>query len=283
MLVDAPQPVHQPHVSSALEVDMRQRHHVVGLAAVCLNGLFAISCAARLVTPPSTADLQPPLYADKSCSEGPTPGCRAEVERCDSLLRGGHEVDGVVHFRIAYDHDVDRRQKEAFKMGMEMWNKRSQTTRFVFEDAATDPHPNVDPNHHDFRFQRGAPRHLPDRLVLEETKCTAYASPGSYIWYSPKSMKKVLRKVGIKGAAAAYAHELGHALNVCHKPKSPLMSVSAPDELCHVRAAKLPHEIPEGDVKDAGLCGHGARTNAQNDDKLLKEAKQDKQDKQLEP
>jgi hypothetical protein len=232
-------------------VDVHQRHQVVGLAAVCLAALF-VSCAAAL---------------DETCA-GPT-GCRKGMNSCESLLRGGRQdKDGLVHFRIAYDYDVDPEQKEAFKAGMQMWNKYSKETGFEFEDAET--------NQYDFRLQKGAPRHLQakDRDELETKQCATYESLGSYIWYSPKGMELVIQKAatkaaGVKAAASAYAHELGHALNVCHKPESCLMRAGDSKEFCHVVAAKLPDDIPQDDRRDASICGRGARAQARDEDILL--------------
>jgi hypothetical protein len=255
---------------------MYQRHHVVGLLAVCLAGTIALPGAARQDKTSSAANLQNAECQDGTCVEGETPGCRKQVDRCDSLLRGGREERRVVYFRIAYDYDVDPLQKQAFQKGMEMWNRHSPTTGFMFEDAKAD-------EQHDFRLQHGAPRHLQNRPELEKAECAAYASPGSYIWYSPQGMNWVMDDADIEAAGRVYAHELGHALNICHKPCSLLMRPGDSDKGCLALAARLPREIPKEDLRDARTCGHGARAKARADDELLEWAKQVKQGKPLEP
>jgi hypothetical protein len=236
-------------------VDVHQRHQVVGIAVVCLAGLFGSAGAASQDKPVSR-------NVDECAG---TTGCRGGMHPNESLLRGGQVKDGRVYFYIAYDHDVDSRQKQAFKAGMEMWNKYSAKTGFEFKDAAGN-------QQHDFRLQKGAPRHLGKRERDDRQKkhCAAYELVGSYIWYSPRGMKAVLKK-SAKTAASVYAHELGHALNICHKPKekSPLMRAGDSNVDCDKVVADFPHDIPEGDVIDAFDCGQGMRAMARADDEVL--------------
>jgi hypothetical protein len=241
-------------------VDVHQRHHVVGIAAVCLSGLFAISIAA------SQDKLPGAIILDQSCSRKPsfgpgdpkpTLGCKSDVDKGDSLLRGGREINGLVHFRIGYDSKVDDLQKQAFKLAIRMWNKHRETTKFVFEDTSTGTP--------DFRLVEGAPQ--PE---LERDECAGYMSEGSYIWYSTLNMSWVTRETHLEAAARVYAHELGHALNICHKSASPLMRAGELNEPCEVRAAIVLPDIPEDDVRDAWICGLGARTEARRLDELKK-------------
>lgn len=199
------------------------------------------------------------------------------MNECESLLRGGKVKDGRVYFRIAYDFDVDPDQKKAFKAGMEMWNKHSKTTGFEFEDAKT--------GRHDFRLQKGAPRHLNlhHQAELETKQCATYVPLGSYIWYSPEGMKRVIEKAGLDAAASAYAHELGHALNICHKLGSDLMRAGDSEMDCDLRAKKLPREIPEGDLDDAKICGRDVRKWALEEDKEIERFRKRRQEEQQKP
>jgi hypothetical protein len=205
--------------------------------------MVVISCAAAL---DDTCSKHP---SSRPGDPEPTFGCRARLHADDPLLVGGYEANGLVHFRIAFDGDVEPLQKQAFEAGMAMWNRHSQTTGFVFEAHTTG---NVD-----FRLQRGA-RHVPNGN--EQTDCTGYVSPGFFIWYSPEGMNWVKRDTDITAAARIYAHELGHLLNLCHKcGVTSLMREGDPDGLCRDWARTAPLDIPAEDLRDARICGLGAR------------------------
>lgn len=213
---------------------------------VCLAGLFASRGAAS---------------QDNTCAEAS--GCRNRVNPCEALYGGGEVRNGEVILRIAYDYDVDSSQKEAFEAGMKMWNEYRGTTKVAFEIATG--------NVYDLRLQKGGPRHLQDtpRADVESKQCATYEPLGSYIWYSPNGMAKVLKEASLEAAASIYAHELGHALNICHKPESPLMKAGDPKVCCHVHAKTLPHDIPKDDVLDANRCGYSMNKMARGEDALL--------------
>jgi hypothetical protein len=253
-------------------VDVHQRHQVVGVAVVCLAGLFSISSAASQDKLPSAAGM------DQSCAKEPafapddpkpTRGCKSDVDKNDSLLRRGREnkETGLVYFRIGYDQAVDDLQKQAFRVAMAMWNKHSRITGFVFDETPGKP---------DFRLTEGAPRQFSDWAEMEKKQCAGYMSHGSYIWYSPPLMNWVTRDEHIASAAAVYAHELGHALNICHKSGSCLMRDGHPNETCLDRGASSSLDIPADDLRDAYVCGHGARGKARKEDEQLKLQKNQK-------
>jgi hypothetical protein len=222
---------------------MRQRFHV----AVSLVGVVAIAYAAEREVSGSTRQ-----------ADNPAPACRAAVDKDDGLLLGGDEREGMVRFRIALDtaSGVEPLHWKAFLEGMKMWNLYSEVTRFSFEVSTP-------ANGVDFWFRRGAPKHMKKRKELEKTGCAGYASPGSVIWYSPENMDWVKGEADIPAAARIFAHELGHALNLCHYGDVlSIMREGNAAESCQQWAFKSPLALPFEDLRAARFCGHGARAKA---------------------
>jgi hypothetical protein len=222
------------------------------MAALCLSGLFAFTCAASpgKPQPPGAAD------SDQSCSDepsfaagDPTPsfGCKAGVHHDDPLVSKGLKIEGLVHLRVDYVDGVEDRHKQAFRLAIEMWNTHRRATGFVFR-VSTEANP-------DLLLKKGAPRDLANWEAMEDTQCAAYMTGRATIWYAPRYMDVVIEREGIDAAARIYAHELGHVLNICHKAQSLLMRDGDPNEWCHERAAKMPGEIPPDDIRDARVCG----------------------------
>ena len=183
----------------------------------------------------------------------PADGCRPRVHPNDAILTGGYTAsDSRLHFRIAYDHDVGPFQKKAFHQAMAMWNEHSRVTEVVFEETTT---ADVD-----FRLQRGASILLEDPAKVEQDKCSAYFSGGSYIWYSPANMDWVKTDADIPAAARIYAHELGHVLNVYDQEgRDSVMHGGDPQTSCQQLASVVLRDITVDDAERARRCAHGLR------------------------
>jgi hypothetical protein len=234
---------------------VRRRRQVVSLVTACLGTALVISCAAKsakLAGPDDPCALERPVTQGEPVT---TNNCRPGMHDRDALLRGGFLRDGLVHFRIAYNWDVEPLQKRAFRKAMAMWNCHRRRTGFVFEDTTT--------AEVDFRLQRGAPAHLPDADEVEKKECSGYMSAGSYIWYSPKAMDWVKHDIDIPIAARIYAHELGHALNIWHKDGISVMREGDSGMACQHVGAVIVADIQDSDVLDAHTCACDVRRGAQ--------------------
>jgi hypothetical protein len=188
--------------------------------------------------------------------------CRIRTSDRDPLIYGGVMRDGFWYLRIAYDHDVETEHLKAFEQAMASWNEHKETTRVIFQ-WATDAQI-------DLRLQRGASIHVKqedihsDLLAIDEarierdesTKCAEYVSSGPYIWYSLK-----MKAPEFLDMARIYTHELGHVLNIRHKPGTSVMH-EGNDDSCEKQAASIASIQPD-DAWDAGRCAWGARKKLQ--------------------
>lgn len=162
---------------------------------------------------------------------------------------------------------------------MELWNAKSPTTRVKFEWTTSEIV--------DLRLQRGAPIYTEQEDInsdvlkidearidkAEQTKCAEYVPSGPYIWYSLKIMNwmtqptewpnqtiEQLMKTDPEfvGMATIYAHELGHVLNIRHKPGESVMHENA-NETCKKLGMSILAPIQPDDTSDARRCFWGAR------------------------
>lgn len=218
---------------------MNQRRYVVCVVAACLVATLAVACAARSMTRQDAT-------------------CRPRIDDDEGILRGDRRGD-FLYFRVGYASDVEPLQKKAFQAGMAMWNRHSQLTGFVFEDAtSTDA---------DFRLQRGAPPLPPNTQrtePIEKTDCAGFMTDGSFIWYSPPGMEWVRSDTDVANAARIYAHELGHGLNLKHKTGG--RSVMHEGDLgtgCRDLATFILTDVQDSDARAAHRCGYGVRLKAQ--------------------
>jgi hypothetical protein len=255
---------------------------IVCVVAACLAAGLATACAAARAT--QLAKSGDPCMLDGASKKKPvtSPPCRESIYDTEAVLYGGDLRTGLVHFRIAYDHDVDPEHRKAFQGGMALWNAHSQKTGFVFEDATSATI--------DIRLQRGAPAYVkgerPDgkteidkeRIEKEEqAKCAEYVSTGSYIWYSRNILRQIkpsmnwrdsdverllLQDGAFRGLAKIYAHELGHALNLDHKSTGDsLMRQGDEGQWCRDLGGSIIADIQPRDVQEAHDCACHVRRN----------------------
>jgi hypothetical protein len=227
------------------------RRIAVCMVTACLAATLATACAAK----------RPRLL-----------NCRPEMNDREALRFGGYLHDGLVHFRIAYDHDVDPVHQKAFQGAMAMWNAQSHMTNFVFEDAKS--------SIVDFRLQRGGPVHHREQLdEIEASTCASYESAGSYIWYSRTGMVWMessedwleheipflfTHDPEFVAAARIYAHELGHALNLDHKKGGVgLMREGDPKRGCREIGMSILSDLQPADALEARVCADHVRAEAQ--------------------
>jgi Matrixin len=235
------------------EVCVRHRREVVRLAAACLAATL-MACRAPK-SPSLTAQGDPCLVGEPATEEARrTAICRREMNDLDALLRGGYVRDGLLHFRIGYDHDVQPLQKQAFQAAMSSWNRVSHVSGFVFEDTRTADI--------DFRLQRGASVLDPKAIQLDKEKCAGYMSAGSFIWYSRFNMAWVENDTQVPDAARIYAHELGHALNLDHNAHSDLMREGNAGTACRDLGTSILGDVRDEDARHARTCACDVRRNA---------------------
>jgi hypothetical protein len=228
------------------------RRAVVRLALACLAALLTVDCTPK--SPLLTAQGDPCLAGEvPTDAEIKAAVCRPTVNDLEALLRGGYVGDGLVHFRIGYDHDVEALQKQAFHAAMEMWNRQSHISKFVFEDTHTADI--------DFRLQRGASVLHKNHKQLDIDKCASYLPAGSFIWYSRFNMTWVSDS-HIPDAARVYAHELGHALSLDHNPNSPLMRKGNTGTVCRDLGVSILRDLQEEDARRARICACRERRTA---------------------
>jgi hypothetical protein len=253
---------------SSREVNVRQRRSVVCVVAACLLATLEVACAAgrkNVVTADDPCMLEAKERLDDAQKYV---NCRRGMHPREALLHGGYVRDGRVRFRIAYDHDVEAVQRRAFQGAMALWNAHSHLTGFVFEDATSAII--------DLRLQRGAPGELAkwESDKLEADICTAYAPAGPYIWYSPTGMGWMKYTTSwptadidfllaydpeFAGMARIYAQEIGHALNIDHKPGKTVMREGHSTKLCRELGIHGLADIQQDDVRDARACGCSVR------------------------
>lgn len=203
-----------------------------------------------------------------------TAPCRPHdhVSDREPVPRGGVSRDGLVYFRVAYDHGVEPEHKKAFEGGMALWNAHRYSTGIAFELATSAII--------DLRLQRGAPFYPKAKIsktvtevdtekmaLVEQTTCAEYISAGPYIWYSRNILghlqnaktwtnedveSLLVHDRQFAALAKIYAHELGHALTISHNiTRKSLMGEGAADKYCWEQ--DLPDMEP-ADVKDAHDC-----------------------------
>jgi hypothetical protein len=232
---------------------VRHRRAVVRLAPACLAAMLMVDCRPK--SPNFVAPGDPCLTSTPATQEEFRQAvCRQKVNDLDALLRGGEVRDGLVHFRIGYDHDIEPMQKQAFQAAMETWNRLSHVSGFVFEDTRTADI--------DFRLQRGASVLDRNHEQLDKDKCASYMSAGSFIWYSRLTMTWVESDSQVPNAARIYAHELGHALNLDHNPKSALMRKGSTGTACRDLGISILGDLHEDDAGRARTCACVVRRKA---------------------
>jgi hypothetical protein len=240
---------------------MSRRRPIVCMVAACLAAALSPACAARrgqqatpLVPPQCDTCTQEKLEALKDAGQN----CRPKMHNEEGLLRG-YQRDGMLHFRIAFDADVDPLHKQALQAAMVMWNRRSDVTGFLFEDATTDVV--------DISLKRGMPSTpAADKDVepVEETSCAGYRADGSYIWYSTTNTAWLKNKTDIVDAARIYAHELGHGLNLDHRANgTSVMRQGDATADCTDLARHIIADVQASDARDAHRCGCGVRLKVQ--------------------
>jgi hypothetical protein len=229
---------------------MRQRRPVVSLAAACL-------VATLMVADTSTSGQGSSEKAGRSETSaraglpmkvpGKTDNCRPRMNPTESLRLGGYRTpDGKLHFKVVYEKNVQKIQKQAFQEAMAMWNRQSDVTRIVLEDGA--------PGDSDFELRRGAPA---SRRQVEALTCASYEPDGSYIWYSESAMDWVGPDPStVHAAARIYAHEIGHALNVDHKEGLTVMREGNTQKYCEHLGSVILADVQPADADDVRDCAH---------------------------
>jgi hypothetical protein len=156
--------------------------------------------------------------------KGPPPACPRDtpcrkvanpVEAVCSRVAAGQ--DGLIRYTVFFN-SRDTAQVTAFTLAMGMWNCYSSVTGIKFERTE-------DKRKAHIQFQEGKESNNPANRA-----CAAYDPGGSLIWYSQALMEWARSSPQI--AARVYAHELGHALALCHFPRKG-------------KASSIMHEGPE--------------------------------------
>lgn len=239
---------------------MIQQRFVVCLVAACLAVTLAPTFLSGQTKPcdPCQFEKVKDLIEEEKLDD-----CRPTV--ADEGLLRGYLRDGYVRLRIEFEHD-DSLHKQAFQLAMARWNSQSDVTGFMFEEATLNMLS-------DIRVRKidQPPAATAQGASQAEEDCATYSNQGSFIWYSPANADWLQTKADIPAAASVYAHELGHALGLTHKPAdSPsLMRKGNKKMLCRTIANALPREVPTADAKNAYKCGCRLRLTAQGENPTL--------------
>lgn len=143
-----------------------------------------------------------------ACPPGAT--CRQvanPVEAVCSPVASGN--DGLIRYTVFFN-SKDSSQIAAFILAMDMWNRFSSVTGIRFEKTENKKKAHL-------QFQAGKESSNPANRA-----CAAYDPGGSLIWFSEPLMRWAGSSPKI--AARVYAHELGHALALCHLPRKGAVS-----------------------------------------------------------
>jgi hypothetical protein len=261
------------------EVSVSKQRAVVCVVAACLVAALAPACVAGYT---KTAKPEDPCELIKSEPTSLT-NCRRSISERDALLYGGYLRDGLVHFRVAYDYDVEPAHRKAFQGAMSLWNAHRHETGFAFEDATSAIV--------DLRLQRGAPTYEIEIFALgkfgidaarirkaEKDNCAEHVSAGSFIWYSPTGMNWLMSMPAdwltsdidflfvydpeFLILARIYAHELGHALGINHKTTGVSVMRGGDKGIpCREVGLSVVADIQPDDLLDARHCACNARQN----------------------
>jgi hypothetical protein len=149
--------------------------------------------------------------------------------------------DGLIRYTVFINTD-DRSQIDAFVLAMDMWNCYSSVTGIRFDRT-------LDKEKAHLQLQRG--KESDDPL---NRACAAFEPVGSYVWFAAPLMNWAGSSPKI--AARVYAHELGHALALCHLPRKK-------------KASSIMHKGPEHEEKDCRKVAKTQLTDIQLSDAEL--------------
>jgi hypothetical protein len=173
---------------------------------------------------------------------------------CSPVPRG---KDGLIRYTVFFNTD-DRSQIDAFVLAMDMWNCYSSVTGIRFDKTSNKSKAHL-------QLQRGIKSGDPANRA-----CAAYEPGGSYILFSAPLMDWAGSSPKI--AARVYAHELGHALALCHFPReneaSSIMH-EGPEQECRKVAENQLTDVRLTDAELAHKCAKGVREDCEKE--LLKE------------
>jgi hypothetical protein len=160
-------------------------------------------------------------------------------------------TDDIVRYTV-FLNSKDTVQIAAFTLAMDMWNSRSELTGVKFEKTS-------DKKTAQLQFQKGQQSNNPG-----DRACAAYDPASSLIWYTAGQMRWAADSP--RTAAKVYAHELGHALALCHLPReghsTSIMHDGPEQEMdCQKVAEDELGDISLVDAQNAQICAAKVRSD----------------------